>query len=131
MRIICDFDRACLPGVWFEPVVSHSYHFPGGQHDAKSFGIFIKIQKQSLIWNNSFPLIYWWSSYFIKLITWLKWYECDDRFKCPLKNWCMKSNAKTNKKIMKHFNWEYFKSQMNQQLSEPETKKSTVKEKLM
>lgn len=24
---------------------------------------------------------------------------------------------------MKHFNWEYFKSQINQQLSEPETKK--------
>ena len=24
---------------------------------------------------------------------------------------------------MKHFNWEYFESQMNQQLSEPETKK--------
>ena len=43
----------------------------------------------------------------------------------------MKSNAKTNKKIMKHFNWEYFKSQINQQISETETKKSTVKEKLM
>ena len=28
---------------------------------------------------------------------------------------------------MKHFNWEYFKSQINQQLSETETKKSTVK----
>src|SRR5699024_2432943 len=35
----------------------------------------------------------------------------------------MKNNSKTNKKMMKHFNWEYFKSQMNQQLSEPETKK--------
>ena len=41
----------------------------------------------------------------------------------------MKSNAKTNKKIMKHFNWEYFKSQINQQISETETKKSTVKSK--
>ncbi len=35
----------------------------------------------------------------------------------------MKNNLKTNKKIMKNFNWEYFKSQINQQLSEPETKK--------
>ena len=43
----------------------------------------------------------------------------------------MKNNSKTNKKMIKHFNWEYFKSQMNQQLSEPETKKSTIKEKLM
>ena len=34
----------------------------------------------------------------------------------------MKNNSKTNKKIMKHFNWEYFKYQINQQLSEPETK---------
>src|SRR5699024_7571365 len=35
----------------------------------------------------------------------------------------MKNNSKINKKKMKHFNWEYFESQMNQQLSEPETKK--------
>jgi len=35
----------------------------------------------------------------------------------------MKNNSKTNKKIMKHFNWEYFKSQINQQHSESETKK--------
>ncbi|EXP01131.1 hypothetical protein V794_01148, partial [Staphylococcus aureus H84958] len=27
--------------------------------------------------------------------------------------------------------WEYFKAQINQKLSEPETKKSIVKEKLM
>ena len=38
---------------------------------------------------------------------------------------------KTNKKIMKNYNWEYFKSQINKKLSEPETKISTVKEKLM
>ena len=37
---------------------------------------------------------------------------------------------KTNKK-MKNYNWEYFKSQINKKLSEPETKISTVKEKLM
>ena len=36
-----------------------------------------------------------------------------------------------NKKIMKNYNWEYFKSKINQKLSEPETKKSIVKEKLM
>ena len=36
-----------------------------------------------------------------------------------------------NKKIMKNYNWEYFKTQINQKLSEPETKKSIVKEKLM
>ncbi|EHJ07823.1 putative transposase, partial [Staphylococcus simiae CCM 7213 = CCUG 51256] len=35
----------------------------------------------------------------------------------------MKSKSKTNKKIMKNYNWEYFKSQVNQKLSEPETKK--------
>ena len=29
---------------------------------------------------------------------------------------------KTNKKIMKNYNWEYFKSQINKKLSEPETK---------
>lgn len=31
---------------------------------------------------------------------------------------------------MKNYNWEYFKSQVNQKLSEPETKKSIVKEKI-
>ncbi|HDA0845362.1 TPA: transposase, partial [Staphylococcus aureus] len=29
---------------------------------------------------------------------------------------------KSNKKIMKNYNWEYFKAQVNQKLSEPETK---------
>ena len=38
---------------------------------------------------------------------------------------------KTNKKKKKNYNWEYFKSQINKKLSEPETKISTVKEKLM
>ncbi|MGX0099495.1 hypothetical protein ACUXP6_000988 [Staphylococcus cohnii] len=32
---------------------------------------------------------------------------------------------------MKNYNWEYLKSNINQRLSEAETKKSTVKEKLM
>ncbi|HBC4926911.1 TPA: transposase, partial [Staphylococcus aureus] len=36
---------------------------------------------------------------------------------------CMKPNSKSNKKIMKNYNWEYFKVQINQKLSEPETKK--------
>ncbi|EHS72204.1 hypothetical protein IS125_2821, partial [Staphylococcus aureus subsp. aureus IS-125] len=35
----------------------------------------------------------------------------------------MKPNSKSNKKIMKNYNWEYFKVQINQKLSEPETKK--------
>ncbi len=35
----------------------------------------------------------------------------------------MKPNSKSNKKIMKNYNWEYFKAQINQKLSEPETKK--------
>lgn len=34
----------------------------------------------------------------------------------------MKTNSKSNKKIMKNYNWEYFKAQINQKLSEPETK---------
>ena len=38
---------------------------------------------------------------------------------------------KTNKKIMKDYNWEYFKAQINKKLSEPITKPTTVKEKLM
>ena len=37
---------------------------------------------------------------------------------------------KTNKNN-ENYNWEYFKSQINKKLSEPETKISTVKEKLM
>ena len=45
-------------------------------------------------------------------------------------NQCMNFNSKTNKKIMKNYNWEYFKSQINKKLSEPETKISTVKKKI-
>jgi len=51
-----------------------------------------------------------------------KLYECDNCSECPLKNNCMKSNSKSNKKIMRNYNWEYFKAQINQKLSEPETK---------
>ncbi|SUK03463.1 putative transposase [Staphylococcus aureus] len=57
--------------------------------------------------------------------------ECDDCSACSLRQQCMKPNSKSNKKIMKNYNWEYFKAQINQKLSEPETKKSIVKEKLM
>ncbi|GBY04779.1 branched-chain amino acid permease, BrnQ_1 [Staphylococcus aureus] len=60
-----------------------------------------------------------------------KLYECDDCSSCSLRHQCMKPNSKSNKKIMKNYNWEYFKAQINQKLSEPETKKSIVKEKLM
>ncbi|MCU5747143.1 transposase, partial [Staphylococcus sp. SQ8-PEA] len=52
-----------------------------------------------------------------------KLYECNDCSDCLLKNYCMKSNSKSNKKLMKNYNWEYFKSQVNQKLSEQETKK--------
>ena len=51
-----------------------------------------------------------------------KLYECDDCSACPLKHQCMKTKSKSKKKIMKNNNWEYFKSQINQKLSEPETK---------
>ena len=51
-----------------------------------------------------------------------KLYECDDCSECPLKKQCMKFYSKTNKKIMKNYNWEYFKAQINQKLSKPETK---------
>jgi len=40
-----DFDRACLPGVWLEPVVSHSYYSPGRQHVTKSAQFAFFIQK--------------------------------------------------------------------------------------
>ncbi len=60
-----------------------------------------------------------------------KLYECDDCSACSLRQQCMKPNSKSNKKIMKNYNWEYFKAQINQKLSEPETKKkSIVKEKI-
>ncbi|CAC9414449.1 transposase DDE domain protein [Staphylococcus aureus] len=52
-----------------------------------------------------------------------KLYECDDCSACSLRQQCMKPNSKSNKKIMKNYNWEYFKAQINQKLSEPETKK--------
>ncbi|RIM73001.1 hypothetical protein BU594_07215 [Staphylococcus arlettae] len=48
-----DFDRACLPGVWFEPIVSHAYYFPGRQHDSKS-GQFIFFYSKKV---NSYELI--------------------------------------------------------------------------
>jgi len=51
-----------------------------------------------------------------------KLYECDDCSECPLKHQCMKYNSKTNKKIMKNYNWEYFKAQINKKLSEPKIK---------
>jgi len=52
MRIIFDFDRAYLPGVWLEPVVSHSYYPPGRQHVTKSvqFAFFIQ-KKKGLSYN--------------------------------------------------------------------------------
>ncbi len=59
-----------------------------------------------------------------------KLYECDDCSECPLKNQCMKSHSKTNKKIMRNYNWEYFKAQINQNLSEPETKEIYSKRKI-
>ncbi|WP_310678255.1 transposase, partial [Staphylococcus aureus] len=52
-----------------------------------------------------------------------KLYECDDCSSCSLRHQCMKPNSKSNKKIMKNYNWEFFKAQINQKLSEPETKK--------
>ena len=51
-----------------------------------------------------------------------KLYECDDCSECPLKQQCMNFNSKTNKKIMKNYNWEYFKAQINKKLSEPKIK---------
>ena len=51
-----------------------------------------------------------------------KLYECDDCSECSLKHQWMKFNSKTNKKIMKNYNWEYFKAQINQKLSEAKTK---------
>lgn len=58
-----------------------------------------------------------------------KLYECDDCSEYPLKHQCMNFNSKTNKKIMKNYNWEYFKAQINKKFSEPKT--STVKERLI
>ena len=41
-----------------------------------------------------------------------KLYECDDCSECLLKHQCMKFNSKRIK-IMKNYNWEYFKAQIN------------------
>lgn len=60
-----------------------------------------------------------------------KLYECDDCSECPLKQQCMNFNSKANKKIMRNYNWEYFKAQINKKHSEPKTKPTTFKEKLM
>ncbi|SFX21900.1 Transposase DDE domain-containing protein [Staphylococcus hominis] len=50
-----------------------------------------------------------------------KLYECDDCSECPLKHPCMNFNSKTNKKVMKNYNWEYFKAQINKKLSKTKT----------
>ena len=50
-----------------------------------------------------------------------KLYECDDDSECPLKHPCMNFNSKTNKKVMKNYNWEYFKAQINKKLSKTKT----------
>ncbi len=44
-----DFDRACLPGVWFEPVVSHSYYSPRGQHVTKSVQYIVYYSKNKTL----------------------------------------------------------------------------------
>ena len=59
-----------------------------------------------------------------------KLYECDDCSEFPLKNQCMNFNSKQTK-IMKNYNWEYFKSQINKSFQNQKQKISTVKEKLM
>ena len=41
-----DFESACLPGVWLEPVVSPSYYSPGRQHVAKSIQLYKTIKKR-------------------------------------------------------------------------------------
>ena len=49
---IFDFESACLPGVWFEPVVSHSYYSPRRQLFTKSVQLYKLIQKnKSLSYN--------------------------------------------------------------------------------
>ena len=55
----------------------------------------------------------------------------NDCSECPLKHQCMKFNSKINKKIMKNYNWEYFKAKINKKLSEPKQKSFIIKEKLM
>ncbi len=60
-----------------------------------------------------------------------KLYECDDCSECPLKNQCMNFNSKTNKKIMKNYNWEYLNPKLTKSFQNQKQKISTVKEKLM
>ncbi|MCD8825185.1 transposase [Staphylococcus gallinarum] len=46
--------------------------------------------------------------------------ECDDCSGCPHSNRYSKHNSETNKKVLRNYNWESFKTKINQQLSEPE-----------
>ncbi|MEK4560538.1 IS1182 family transposase [Staphylococcus sp. FSL K6-3157] len=52
-----------------------------------------------------------------------KLYESDSCNGCLLRNQCIKNNSLSNKKVMKNYNWEYFKFQINKKLSEPKTQK--------
>ncbi len=60
-----------------------------------------------------------------------KLYECDDCSECPLNHQFMNFNSKTNKKIMKIYNWEYFKDKINKNFQNQKQKPSIVKKKLM
>ncbi|RIO88622.1 hypothetical protein BUZ06_07020, partial [Staphylococcus gallinarum] len=46
--------------------------------------------------------------------------ECDECSGCPHPNRYSKHNSETNKKVLRNYNWESFKTKINQQLSEPE-----------
>ena len=52
-------------------------------------------------------------------------------FRMPTTYQCMKHHSKSNKTILRNYNWEYLKSKINRQLSALETQISTVIEKLM
>ncbi|WP_186298563.1 transposase, partial [Staphylococcus haemolyticus] len=51
-----------------------------------------------------------------------KLYQCHHCSQSPLKNQSINFNSKTNKKIINNYNSQYFKSQINKNLSQPETK---------
>ena len=58
--------------------------------------------------------------------------KCDDCSECPLKHHCINFNSKTNKKIMKNYNWEYFlRPKLIKSFQNQKQKPYTVKEKLM
>ena len=109
--IIDDFNRT--------PLITYGMFIKDKTKNIKVTSLILKIGTMTKLMTNSFVRIinagfkryaYRHDKYGYKRD--FKLYECDDCSECPLKNQCMNFNSKQTK-IMKNYNWEYFKSQIN------------------